>query len=81
VWDSRIDAGEFLDVAARGVEKRFDTKATGSSTQLVKNYSAGGRNLQLTTTEIGGRPVVLYVDVPAGASTSVIQPAQVKLTQ
>ena len=81
VWDSRVDAGEFLDVAARGVEKRFDTKAGSGSTQLVKNYSAAGRTLQLTTTEIGGRPVVIYVDVPAGASTAVIQAAQVRLTQ
>jgi hypothetical protein len=81
VWDSRIDAGEFLDIAARGIEKRFDTKPAAASTQLVKNYSAGGRTVQLTTTEIDNRPVVIYVDVPAGASTSVIQTTQVRLTQ
>jgi hypothetical protein len=48
---------------------------------LSKSYSANGRSLQLTTTEIGGRPVVIYVDLPAGANTTIVQPAQVRLTQ
>ena len=81
VWDSQVDAGEFLDIAGQAIEKRFNTKPGAGSGQLVKNYSASGRSVQLTTTEISGRPVVIYVDVPAGASTSIVQPAQVRLTQ
>ncbi len=81
VWDSSVDAGEFYDIAGRGIEKRFNTKAVTSADKLSKVYSANGRTLQLATAEIGGRPVVVYVDVPAGASTSIVQTGQVRLTQ
>lgn len=81
VWDSSVDAGEFYDIAGQGIEKRFNVKAETSADKLSKVYSAGGRTLQLATTEIGGRPVVIYVDVPAGASTAIVQTGQVRLTQ
>ena len=81
VWDSSVDAGEFYDIAGQGIEKRFKTTGVTSADKLSKSYSAGGRTLQLTTTEIGGRPVVVYVDVPAGANTTIVQTGQVRLTQ
>ena len=81
VWDSQVDAGEFFDLVGQGIAKRFDTKAAAGSTQLVKNYSAAGRSFTLTTTEIAGRPVVIYADVPAGANTALIQASQVRLSQ
>ena len=81
VWDSPVEAGEFYDLAGQAIEKRFDTKAGASASKTEKSYAAGGRSLQLTATEVQGRPVVIYVDVPKGASTSIIQPAQVRLAQ
>jgi hypothetical protein len=81
VWDSPVEAGEFYDLAGQGIEKRFSTKAAAGSTSLVKKYSANGRALQLSTAEIGGRPVVIYEDLPSGATPSIINPAQVKLVQ
>jgi len=81
VWDSSVEAGEFFHMAGQSVEKRYSTKAAKGSTDLVKNYSAAGRTVQVSTREIQGRPVVIYVDVPAGANPSIIQPAQVTLKQ
>ena len=81
VWDSAVDAGEFYDVAGRGIERRFKTTGVVSADKLSRTYAAGSRKLQLTTAEISGRPMVVYVDVPAGASTAIVQPAQVTLTQ
>ncbi len=81
VWDSSVDAGEFYDIAGQGIEKRFNTKGVTSADKLSRSYSASGRSLKLTTTEVGGRPVVIYVDLPAGANTEIVQPAQVRLTQ
>ena len=81
VWDSSVDAGEFYDIAGQGIEKRFNTKGTTAADKLSRSYAAGSRVLQLTTTEIGGRPVVIYVDLPAGANTSIVQPGQVRLNQ
>ena len=37
--------------------------------------------MQLTSAEVDGRPVILYVDVPAGASTSVLDLTKVKLAE
>jgi hypothetical protein len=81
VWDSPVEAGEFFDLAGQAIEKRFDTKAGAGANKSVKSYSTADRSLQLTATEVEGRPVVIYVDVPKGASTSIIQPSQVKLAQ
>jgi len=81
VWDSPVEAGEFFHLAGQAVEARYSTKAAAGSTDLVKNYSAGGRTLQVSTAEIQGRQVVIYVDIPAGANPNIINPAQVRLTQ
>ena len=37
-----------------------------------RTYETAGRTIQLTTGEVAGRPVVLYVDVPTGAPADVI---------
>ena len=81
VWDSPVEAGEFFHLAGQAVEARYSTKAGKASTDLVKNYSATGRTLQVSTMEIQGRPVVIYVDIPAGANPSIINASQVTLTE
>src|SRR4051812_2018979 len=81
VWDSPVEAGEFYDVAGRAIEKRFSTKAASGGTSAARKYSASGRSLQLSTVEIGGRPVVIYEDLPEGANLNVVNAAQVKLVQ
>jgi hypothetical protein len=81
VWDSSVEAGEFFHMAGEAVEKRYSTKPAKTSTDLVKNYSADGRTLQVSTMEIQHRPVVIYVDIPAGANPNIISPAQVTLKE
>jgi hypothetical protein len=81
VWDSPVEAGEFYDIAGQSIEKRFGTKAEKGGSSAEKSYSASGRSLRLTATEVQGRAVVIYVDVPSGANTSVIQTSQVRLSQ
>src|SRR2546423_2794940 len=81
VWDSPVEGGEFFHLAGQAVEARYSTKAASGSTDLVKKYSPSGRALQVSTMEIQGRPVVIYVDVPAGANPSIINPAQVRLKE
>lgn len=81
VWDSAIEAGEFYDLTDRAIEKRFNAKSVAGGGKLSRSYSANGRTVRLSTAEIGGRPVVIFVDVPKGASTEVLSLDQVKLTQ
>lgn len=80
IWDSPTDAGEFYDLLGDAMTKRFAVKAATGATGS-KTYSANGRTIQITTLEVGGRPAVSYVDVPAGASTAIIQPTQIRLTR
>jgi hypothetical protein len=81
VWDSSVEAAEFFDLAGQAIEKRFDVKAVTSANKSDKSYSSRDRSLRLTAAEVQGRPVVIYVDVPKGANTSIIQTGQVRLTQ
>jgi hypothetical protein len=81
VWDSPVEAGEFFDIAGQAIEKRFGAKPAASANKSDKAYSAGARSVRLTATEVQGRPAVVYVDVPRGANTSIVQPGQVTLTQ
>jgi hypothetical protein len=79
VWDSKIDAGEFYDLIDTVILKRFRNAKPRSADGASRVYEAAGRKVQVTTAEIGGRAVVLYVDVPAGAPLDVIDLSRVTL--
>jgi len=79
VWDSAVDASEFFDLLNRVVEKRYHVKLSGPAGGTTRTYTAAGRTAEVSTTEVSGRPVVVYVDVPAGASTHVLDVNQIKL--
>jgi hypothetical protein len=81
VWDSAVDAGEFYDLVSTAIGKRFagaNARQAGGARQV---YDAGTRTLAVTTADLGGRASVLYVDVPKGTRTDVIDPGRVKLSQ
>jgi len=79
VWDSKIDAGEFYDLVDTAILKRFRNAKPKSADGASRVYEAGGRTLQVTTAEVDGRPVVLYVDVPVGAPADVLDLSKVTL--
>jgi hypothetical protein len=81
VWDSQADASEFFDLLGKVMKKRYDATSDSTAGSLVRSYAAGGRNIQVSTAEVGGRPVVLYVDVPSGASTNVFDIMKVTLKE
>jgi hypothetical protein len=81
VWDTQADASEFFDLVGKVVTKRYKATTSSPAGSTVRNYSGAGRSIQTSTAEVGGRPVVLYVDVPSGASTSVLDINQVGLKQ
>jgi hypothetical protein len=81
VWDSPVDASEFFNMIGESVEKRYGVKGSAAAGQTTKSYAAGGRSILITTAEVAGRPTVLYVDVPAGASTSVLDLNKIALKE
>ena len=78
-WDSKIDAGEFFDLMDTLILKRYRNAKPKSATSDARVYEVEGRTLRVTTAEVNGRPVVLYVDVPLGAPTDVVDISKVVL--
>ena len=79
VWDTPTDAAEFVDAMGQAIGKRYRTSAPTVSSAGVRTYSGSKRTVVITPREIGGRNVVIYTDVPAGASPSVIDPARITI--
>jgi hypothetical protein len=81
VWDSAVDASEFFDLLNQVVEKRYGVRSSGTAGATTRTYTGAGRTIEVSSGEASGRPIVVYVDVPAGASTRVIDVGQIKLKE
>ncbi len=81
VWDSQAHASEFFDLMGKVMKKRFNAVSDAPAGSVTRSYNVPGRAIQITTAEVAGRPVVLYVDSPAATGASVMDIAQVKLQQ
>jgi hypothetical protein len=79
VWDSAVDAAEFVAALGEAVGRRYKTGAPTLGASGVRTYSGAGRTVVITPREINGRNVVVYVDVPAGASPALVDPARITL--
>lgn len=78
VWDSAVDAGEFLAQMDRWAARHLETGG-GESSSERRSYAGRGRRAVLSTGEVDGRPVVLYVEVPEGASPDLVTLPQLSL--
>lgn len=81
VWDTSVDAAEFFDLMDTAILKRFGNVKPSQASESTRVYSARGRTIAVTAGDVGGRPVVMYVDVPAGASIDVLDLRKVKLEE
>jgi hypothetical protein len=81
VWDSPVDAAEFSSAMQDVISGQFGNPAARTDDAGGRRYQARGRSLALWGGQVDGRPAVLYVDVPAGASTDVLDPAKVSLAE
>jgi hypothetical protein len=81
VWDSAVDAAEFTSAMEQVIAKRFGAPTAHQGSPGRKVYAAAGRTLVLQGREIQGRPAVLYLDVPVGASTNVLDLGRVQLEE
>ena len=81
VWDSQADASEFFDLLEKVVKRRYNADPDSGAGSVLRNYAAAGRTVQTSTAEISGRPVVTFVDVPAGVNPSVLDLNQISVGQ
>ena len=79
VWDSAIDAARFRDLMEQTIEKRFKTAHGAGGSGVARRFAAKGRSIELDAVTVQGKPAVLFTDVPAGATTRLIDLAKVKL--
>ena len=81
VWDTSIDAAEFFDLLDASMIKRHGGRIVPFGRGTTRTYGAGGRRILLQISDIRGRPVVLYVDAPAGVSPRLMDLAKVTLRE
>ncbi len=88
VWDTSVDGADFLDLVAEATRKRYELGkqnwASGATTRHIdvpasKTHAA--RTVHITLEQRGGRPVVLFMDLPAGVSPSLIDPSRITIGQ
>jgi hypothetical protein len=80
VWDSATDKAEFVDALGQATQRRYGaTSAVGRGG--VRTYRGSGRLVVVTPFERDGREAVMYVDVPAGASSSVFDVRRVRIVE
>ena len=79
VWDSPLDAAQFVEQLEAAVRRRYAAGDPVALTGDAKRWRAQGRALVVTPGEIGGRTVVLYVDAPDGTEGTILDLANVRL--
>jgi hypothetical protein len=81
-WDTSIDAAEFFDLLDVAMIKRHGGRIQpGFARGTTRTYGAGGRQILLSISDIAGRPVILYVDAPAGVSPRLLDLSKVTLQE
>jgi len=78
VWDQRQDAIEFIDALDQVMKERFFVRPRVTGER--RHFDAGKRTIEVDVREVGGRPVVLYVDVPTGSSPNLVDFSKVQVT-
>lgn len=81
VWDDAVEAAEFRDRMERMVERRYGVAPKSGGDGDVRRWTVKGRRLALSVATVEERPVVVWEDLPAGATPGIITLAQVSLRE
>jgi len=77
VWDRPGDAAEFMSAMDQVMRERFNVRPRVNGER--RHFDTPTRTIEMDVREIAGRPVVLYVDVPAGSPTNLVDLGKVKV--
>ena len=78
LFRTAVDAAEFAHALEAMAHKRYGV-AGGQKTAAALTFTAAGRTVKVWGGDVGGKPAVLYVDVPAGVSSDLFDLAKVRL--
>ena len=79
VWQSVVDAAQFVDALGQVAELRYRTPNPTLLYTGQRTYKGSKRTVVVTPMMIGGRHAVVYLDVPTGSSTSLMNAGEVTL--
>jgi hypothetical protein len=79
VWDSAVDAAQFVDALGEATGRRHRTAAPTQSPAGVRTYVGARRTVVITPREVGGRNMVVFVDVPTGVAPTLVDPARITI--
>ena len=79
VWDTPVDAAEFVDALGQATQKRYRIAGPVLGAGGGRTYSGRGRTVVVTPREIGGKNAVLVVDVPFGVSPQLLDLGRVTI--
>lgn len=78
VWDSPVDAADFLDAMGDASRRRYELGKqdvpAGSTTRrydVPATPKRAARTVTMRLEQVSGKPVVIYMDLPAGASAPI----------
>jgi hypothetical protein len=79
VWDSALQAASYTDALTRATARR-----TGAGERSLPSggatFADSGRTVSILPETIGGRPVIIYSDLPKGMSAAVIDAGAIRIT-
>jgi hypothetical protein len=79
VWDSALQAATYTDALTRATARR-----TGAPERSLPSggatFADKGRSVSILPETIGGRPVIIYSDLPNGMSAGVIDTGAIRIT-
>lgn len=86
VWDSSVDAADFMDLLADATRRRYEMArqsvpegATTRRLEVPAGKSRGARTVTLSVEQREGKPVVFFMDTPAGIGTTLIDKARLQI--
>jgi hypothetical protein len=80
VWDSAMDAAEFVDILDEALPTRYGGLRRQTLTGPRRTYEGGRRTITVEGVTIDGLSVVLFTDVPSGTPTSLIDATRIRIT-
>jgi hypothetical protein len=80
VWDTGVDAAEFVNAVDEALPRRYAGLRRQQTTPERRQYAGGKRSVEIVGVTIGGRSVVIVTDVPAGTPAQLIDAARLRLS-
>lgn len=77
-WDSPVDAADFLDIVGDAARRRYELAkpdvapgATSRTFDIPATAKRGARKVTVSLEQRTGKPVVLFMDLPAGTAAPI----------